>query len=139
MTPPEAGAVTLASASAAWWIAAGAARRRGLALGWPPILAFAGITLLSALLPPHDVARAVVLGGIAVAAICDARTGLIFAPLTSALAMRSSTSRTTSPVESSSSARRYRLAARSNASAAAAMSAASSVWCAASLRSPAAA
>jgi leader peptidase (prepilin peptidase)/N-methyltransferase len=86
MTPPEAGAVTLASASAAWWIAAGAARRRGLALGWPPILAFAGITLLSALLPPHDVARAVVLGGIAVAAICDARTGLIFAPLTSALA-----------------------------------------------------
>lgn len=86
MTSLAAAALTCASACLAWFVTVRAARRRGIRLVWPPVFAPIAATAFAALLPPPDPAHAVLLGGIAVAAICDARTGRIFAPLTTLLA-----------------------------------------------------
>lgn len=87
MSPLAGASATLASAGVAWLLSAAAARRRRIGLGTPPVVVLAGATLFAVLVPPHDLARAVLLGGIAVAAVCDARTGLIFRPLTTLLAV----------------------------------------------------
>ena len=87
MNPPLSTTLTLASAAAAWCVAVAAARRRGINLGWPPVLAAGGLGAFAALAPPQGPAPAVLLGGLAAAAVCDGRTGLIFAPLTTAIAL----------------------------------------------------
>ncbi len=87
MTPLAAEALALGAVAAGWSIAAHAARRRGVGLGKLPVLALAAFTILIALHPPIAAAGAVALGGVAIAAICDARTGLIFTPLTLVLGL----------------------------------------------------
>jgi leader peptidase (prepilin peptidase)/N-methyltransferase len=86
MSPLTSTTLTLASAAAAWCVATSAARRRGIGLGWPPVLTACGLGAFAAVAPPHALAPAVLLGGLSTAAICDGRTGLIFAPLTTAIA-----------------------------------------------------
>ena len=77
-------ALTLATAAALWILAARAARSRGVTLGTPPAAAFV-ITAVAAALPaPLDAGRFIVLGGVAVAAVTDLRTGRIFTPVAGA-------------------------------------------------------
>lgn len=88
MSAPAAAALTASSALIAWLIAAWTMGRRGASLGAPPLASLALVALVAlAARPPYDAARFVTLGGVAVAAICDARTGLIVRPLTSFLAI----------------------------------------------------
>jgi leader peptidase (prepilin peptidase)/N-methyltransferase len=87
MTPLAGEALALGTAAVGWSVAAHAARRRGVALGKLPGGALAALAIVLALHPPAAAAGAVALGGIAVAAISDARTGLIFTPLTQLLGL----------------------------------------------------
>jgi leader peptidase (prepilin peptidase) / N-methyltransferase len=75
-------AVALGTAAAGWHVAHHAARRRALFLGAPPLAALAALAVVTAARPPADAVGAIVLGGVAVAAIADARTGFVFTPLT---------------------------------------------------------
>lgn len=80
-------ALALATAAAGWSIADHAARRRAVPLGPPPLAGLGAVALVAAVRAPADATGAILLGGIAVAAVADARTGLVFTPLTLALGL----------------------------------------------------
>jgi prepilin signal peptidase PulO-like enzyme (type II secretory pathway) len=80
-------ALALGSATIGWGIAARAARRRHVQVGAPPLAALAGVALIAALRTPAGAASPIVIGGVAVAAITDVRTGRVFTPFTLALGL----------------------------------------------------
>jgi leader peptidase (prepilin peptidase) / N-methyltransferase len=85
VTLPLAEALALGTATGAWNVAVRAAQRRAVTLGDPPYVGLAILAAVAALRAPAGAAYAIVLGGVAVAAVCDARTGLVFTPLTALL------------------------------------------------------
>lgn len=70
--------LALATGTGTWLLAGCAARSRDIPLGAPPPAALLALAVAAALLAPLDAGRFIALGGVAVAAVSDLRTGRIF-------------------------------------------------------------